>query len=424
MSSGPWTAFKAVRVVLFALASILCITLTIIFTILLIREWSLYNISQRIIVVVSLTINGVSAILLYLMIVVQFRLWLDAARVASLILFQLGSTVTFAIVSSSLPCKNIGSETDCRHILTGAVDGGWVLTGLLLLYAFYLAVMSYIPLPSPPSNPEDALLESKKSQSPRLSGSSQMSLKQDSKNRRYNSPYGSFVQSPQTSLSLLHGTFEGSLRSRTISSHQHEMYRSGTPASTYSSAPSSITVTMANERSTPFISPVRLPSSQTLPNPFLDATSSRSSPFSMATSAKVDDRDTGRFQAPGFLPQYSYQSSKPYNPPSYVDKESLPATPVTAFLPNYLIVPGTPLSLRPAVRPALPPRELTASPSIWSVHSINGSLHLDGTGSRSPTTSPMPLGLPASPRVVKLALPPPAFSASSSIVETRGFIGP
>ncbi|GLB35048.1 hypothetical protein LshimejAT787_0206130 [Lyophyllum shimeji] len=91
MSSRAWATFRAVRVGIFALAALLSLGWTIVLTVLLLREWRAYDISQRAIVIVSLVINGVSAILLYLMIVVHFRLWLDAARVAFVLHFQLAS---------------------------------------------------------------------------------------------------------------------------------------------------------------------------------------------------------------------------------------------------------------------------------------------------------------------------------------------
>ncbi|KAF8078045.1 hypothetical protein FPV67DRAFT_1443547 [Lyophyllum atratum] len=144
MSSQP------VRVIVFAFATLLSIAWTIMFMVLLLREWRTYDIRQRAIVIISLVINGTSAIFLYLMIVVRFRLWPDAARVAFILLFQLGSTVTFALFSPSFPCDNLGSETDCRRLTSAVINGGWALSGL--------SVMSHIPMPPPRPNPEAALL--------------------------------------------------------------------------------------------------------------------------------------------------------------------------------------------------------------------------------------------------------------------------
>jgi hypothetical protein len=135
-------------------------------------------VEQRTIVILLISIYGLSSVVLYLMIVVHFRLWMDGARVAFLILFQAGGTVIFFLFRP-LPanCHNIGPETTCKTVEDIVIFGGWSLSGLLLIYALLLGIMSYIPAPAPLPNPEDALalnLDNKKRDS-LLSVSSQYS---------------------------------------------------------------------------------------------------------------------------------------------------------------------------------------------------------------------------------------------------------
>ncbi|PPQ72152.1 hypothetical protein CVT26_006908 [Gymnopilus dilepis] len=130
---------------------------TAIYSVLLWRGWNLYNTEQRAVVISLLTVYAVSSITFYLMLIFRFRLWMDGIRLAVLLFFQVGGTVTIALFLPSLPCTNLGSVSTCRTVENVVMFGGWSLTGLLLLFAFYLAAMSYVPLPIPRPNPEAVL---------------------------------------------------------------------------------------------------------------------------------------------------------------------------------------------------------------------------------------------------------------------------
>jgi len=150
--------FKLIRIFIFSLSTIVCMGWTALYSVLLIHGWSTFMVEQRAIVLLLISIYGLSSVVLYLMIVVRFRLWMDGARIAFLFLFQAGGTVTFFLFKP-LPanCHNIGPETTCKTIEDIVIFGGWSLSGLLLIYGLLLGIMSYIPAPMPLPNPEDAL---------------------------------------------------------------------------------------------------------------------------------------------------------------------------------------------------------------------------------------------------------------------------
>ncbi|KAF8163209.1 hypothetical protein B0H34DRAFT_694543 [Crassisporium funariophilum] len=231
-----WALFKLIRVLVYSLSTILSVGWAAIYAVLLIRGWNSYNGDQRAIVIVLLAIYAISAIMLYLMIIVRFRLWLDGVRIALLLLFQVGGTVTFALFNPTLPCDNVGSESTCKEFESVAIYGGWSLSALLLIYAFVLAIMSSIPAPSPRPNPEAALAINLGSEFPA----------EKKKRDSFSSVGSSYSQSSFIARPYPYTTYRSDgpdARSPTVSNHSqmtHNYYRPGTPGSTYSTAPSSI----------------------------------------------------------------------------------------------------------------------------------------------------------------------------------------
>lgn len=323
-STRLWIVFKTYRVLIFAISTVLAMALAAIFAIFLVREWRYYSSAQRSILVIILVIDGCSTILLYLMIIVRFRLWLDGARIMSLVVFQAGATVAFSVAKSTLPCNNLGSVQACKAVTTAAVFGGWSLTALLLFYALCLAVMSHVPRP-PPSDPESNLTESrlKLCQSPAPSWNTSTDSKSwatvpekrgwnDEKRLSNSSSEGSqasWVGPPLVGFP----TRSTSLASRdTIRAEQYGVYRPDTPQTLLSPSASSIsssryTGTQLSYYDSYINLPPRVPSPTDhytnpippsplkarpplLPNPFMDPLSRSGTPASVAS-----------FRSDGFL---------------------------------------------------------------------------------------------------------------------------
>jgi len=345
--------------------------------------------------------------------VVQFRLWLDAARVAFVLFFQLGGTITFALFGPSFPCNNIGSETDCRHTSSTAIVGGWTLSSILLLYAFCLAIMSYVPPPQPPPNPEAALLShiEKRSMighSPTSSTSSETwLLKPDGRRKSLDTFY-------------CQGLFRtSSYGASSLSSHQVSVNdRSSSPVLSHLSKSSSMSSSRRHAQSPSNSYPSA--HQQIMPNPFADPISRYTSPMSVfSVNSSNHNYTRSSEEQPSFIHPYPRSVSLTYDnhrgpvfpPPPYAEpgRYAVPRTQqvIRSASPDsitYSAVSNTPLALRPAT----PSRGQTASPGIYSVRSMSASLHTPSrSASYSTSRAPSPLslaspGLPASPRPAAL----------------------
>ncbi|KAH7923512.1 hypothetical protein BV22DRAFT_1036216 [Leucogyrophana mollusca] len=163
-STDLWGWFRKLRTILFASAAILCFIWTILIAVYLGRNWSTYNGGQRGFLCGLIALDFISSILLYLMIVVKYRFWPDAARTAVLVGLHVAGTVVFELDSPRFPCNAFGSTAHCHGMTIAVIAGSWVISGLLIAYAIFLPVMAVIPSPptpkasdgleTPPLNPD------------------------------------------------------------------------------------------------------------------------------------------------------------------------------------------------------------------------------------------------------------------------------
>jgi len=476
MSAKLWTVFKRVRVAIFVLATILSMAWAVVYAIILLREWKFYDGGQRAILIILLVINSLSTIMLYLMIIVVFKLWLDGARVAFLLLFQVGGTVTFALFKQSLPCNNIGSEKDCKTVENIAIFGGWSLSGLLLLYAFCLAVMSSQKPPPPTRNPEAILVDFKDSRhsTPSINSGAWLMKTGSEKRRSITSNYSHYSQRSYVAPNVApvsRASSPGIIRSRSPSlssqpsvSPQYGVYQPQTPLSMRSPAASSISgprspasgyyfkgvESAKNSYGTPRGISTTAPQRHLLPNPFLDPITRYDSPMSVYSHSS--SRSDGYSYPQRQFPRALYLNPErllptPFRPPDqgnplppYADPRQIqrPPTSQTLRLPDQphgrFAVPDTPMSLRPAIQPSSFTLDRVASPGMASLHSSSADIQAyrfperkDSvtTIPRSPSPpnrsqydipySPRSAMLPGHPRLIPIAL------ASGRVHEVRRF---
>ncbi|KAF8894556.1 hypothetical protein BD779DRAFT_1669044 [Infundibulicybe gibba] len=440
-SARLWFLFKKVRVVLFAICTILSLAWTIFLAVLLLREWHAYDGSQRAIMIVLVSINGISAILLYLMIVVHFRIWLDAARISCLLIFQVGGTVTFALASPAFPCQNLGSQPLCRQLSSAYVVIGWVFSGFLLFYAFILAFISHVPRPVR-SNPEAALIVDVEKSTPSTGHSPASSTDSRSwllnRDEKRLSHAGSDYSETSWIGSYLAPSRSASIASRqTTFSHGNRslIYRPDTPGSIYSATASSVRG-MRSPYDPYFMgrpgpqSPWPQPHphqtrdhNSLFPNPFADPVQRYGSPMSVYSGRSTKSEGIGYGYGYGYghgprsaksmltRPERALSltfSSKGGNhmpPPPYMDRPQL-ASSANPFTDPAHIPPGTPLSLRPAVQ-MNSAQDSPTSPGTRSIHSMAATIfsrapsRAESRFSPPPPVPPLPTasrGLPSSPR--------------------------
>jgi len=416
MSTQLWVVFRRIRVAVFVISTILSMAWTILLAVLLLREWKTYNLTQHAILISLLVTNGVSTIILYLMIIVKFRLWLDGARVAILVLFQAGGTVTFALSNTSFPCNNIGTFSDCKTIESIITFGGWSLASLLLFYAFCLAFMSHVPAPPSPLNPEyiltnklDVSTASNTSSSSVNSGTRLLNPRSE----KHESTISNYSQAsyigPRTPP--LSQQSSPSIRSPIGSaSHWCSIYdkygfsRSRTPLS-IRSEPNYLNSAMGSPYSPISLFPpvpfgrVHYSSSRAygllLPNPFAmrDPVPRNESPVS------VSSLDRKRFTTFGMK-----------SPPSQASaRHHLSPYPLPDTQGRLLVMPGTQAAVRETAAPSSQMHKHVVSPGITSPFSMSASIHLPRRGSAlSVPRSPSPLevyqsSIPSSPSSVLLS---------------------
>ncbi|KAG2158361.1 uncharacterized protein EDB93DRAFT_1121063 [Suillus bovinus] len=140
-----WNTFRKFRRVVLALASIISLTWSIIIIVYMANNWSSYNSGERGFLFALIVLDFVSSILLYLMIVVKYQFWPDAARTMVLLGIDVAAAVVFMILSPKFPCNAFGSTAKCHNMTMTVVIGLWVISALILLYAIWLPFVHFIP---------------------------------------------------------------------------------------------------------------------------------------------------------------------------------------------------------------------------------------------------------------------------------------
>jgi len=144
---SAWVIFRRARTILFAYLALVGLAWTTLFAIFLFREFSHFSRDQKIVVIGLLAVYLFTAILLYLMIVVQFVFWWDVARVFALLSLHTGGSMLFMHLSPKFPCRGFGTVSMCRKYVHTILIGCWVFTGTVLCFTIALVIMGFIPRP-------------------------------------------------------------------------------------------------------------------------------------------------------------------------------------------------------------------------------------------------------------------------------------
>lgn len=145
-----WNRFRRFRLIVLAFASILSLIWSIIISVYMANNWSGYNSGERGFLFGLIALDFIGSILLYLMIVVQYQFWPDAARTIVLLGLNVAGAVVLLILSPKFPCSAFGSTAKCHNMTMTVLIGSWVISALMLLYAICLPFVAFIPhTPSP-----------------------------------------------------------------------------------------------------------------------------------------------------------------------------------------------------------------------------------------------------------------------------------
>ncbi|KAL4068021.1 hypothetical protein V8B97DRAFT_1939047 [Scleroderma yunnanense] len=129
------TWFRAFRIIVFTSASVLCLVWSVLIIIYTVKNWSSYENGQRGFFAALAGLDFVSSILIYLMMVVQFTYWPDAARTVALTGLHAAGAIVLMALKPHLPCNAFGGWTVCNRLTNAIIVGTWAITGLLAAYA-------------------------------------------------------------------------------------------------------------------------------------------------------------------------------------------------------------------------------------------------------------------------------------------------
>ncbi|KAH7889286.1 hypothetical protein F5I97DRAFT_497060 [Phlebopus sp. FC_14] len=121
------------------------------------KNWSNYDGGQRGLLFGLVALDFISSVFIYLMVVVKYRFWPDAARTVILIGVHAAGATSFMIYGPSFPCKAFGSAI-CDRMTVAIITGSLVILSLLTLYGISLPLMVVFS-PQIPPEPEDDLEE-------------------------------------------------------------------------------------------------------------------------------------------------------------------------------------------------------------------------------------------------------------------------
>ncbi|KAI0780783.1 hypothetical protein BD413DRAFT_500132 [Trametes elegans] len=136
-----WNVFKQVRRAVFAFMSIATLGWSVVLSVYLSKEWVHFSTLQRSIVLALIIVNAMTSLLLYLMIVVVFRMWKELLRMLVLIVLHSGTSVLFTLFGSSFSCAIFHSNATCKVADLVFFSSAWSITGLLVGYTIYLCII-------------------------------------------------------------------------------------------------------------------------------------------------------------------------------------------------------------------------------------------------------------------------------------------
>lgn len=405
MASNAWVVFRKARIALLGLIAVLALAMGSLFVFLLVKEWLEYSIEQRIIVIAIAGAHLFTAIFLYLVIVVQFRLLVDVARTALAILIEAGGAVTFALFSSKFPCRKMGLVSTCRTYLSVLQNAGWVIPGLLGLYGVVLIAMHYVPQPRTPSDDTEAYFPETKNgeKAQRTSVNSKTGLISSSKRYSTGSTGSSFIQ--KYTPSMMSEREAPPIAIVGPNGQRHQMpYRTGTPSSftgSYHSYSSSAGSSVGGISSRPLMDPSNPPFQQSRP-PYHTPSYSMVSDGGRATRPYMGTPQSASRPISPIANPFMEPPSRQQSPMSLADSMST-RSPMTLSPPAPAQVTGLPSS------PRIAPSKLAHSPSDSAVLPLPSSSLFMATastpapGARPRVNSPgvrisqLPASLVASP---------------------------
>lgn len=146
MAMDSFPTFFTVRAITFACIVLLALIWLILVSVEVFTRWSISdNTSQSLMFLLILT-NAITIFIPPFLSILEFRIWLDAARLLLMFVLQTGAATAFTCWSPQIQCPNQSSSDIgvCKLLNAYTVMGSWIIPVILLLYSLYFAVLVYM----------------------------------------------------------------------------------------------------------------------------------------------------------------------------------------------------------------------------------------------------------------------------------------
>jgi len=143
MAPATSPIFLKLRNVAFYCISFISFTWVILLCIIIFSQWSFMGRPERSLVVLMLLVNIVTFIILLVLMILEFRPWLDAARFLFLLIAHIGLASMFVVWRPKFDCPsdNPDHEGTCRLLSMYILVASWITPVLLVAYVVALALM-------------------------------------------------------------------------------------------------------------------------------------------------------------------------------------------------------------------------------------------------------------------------------------------
>jgi len=129
----------------FCCMTLVSLTWLVLLSIELFLRWDVSDPAQRSLTVMLVLINTITVILLPALLIVQFRAWLDVARMLLLLFGHFGPAIAFTIGNKRFTCPDDTPDDNgvCQLVNLYILLGSWVIPALLLVYSACFGIYLY-----------------------------------------------------------------------------------------------------------------------------------------------------------------------------------------------------------------------------------------------------------------------------------------
>ncbi|KAG1756521.1 uncharacterized protein EDB91DRAFT_21025 [Suillus paluster] len=143
MESFP--VFFKVRAITFTCIILISFIWVVLLSVEAYTRWDISDRCSRSLTAVFILTNTTTILILPFLLLLKFRVWLDAARILLLMVAQIGSAAAFTYWNPQIQCPDQTADqlAVCKLINIYSLMGCWIVPAIFVLYASYFAATVY-----------------------------------------------------------------------------------------------------------------------------------------------------------------------------------------------------------------------------------------------------------------------------------------